>query len=231
MRHTTKTDAAPERRRSAFAHPTYRAEGEHLVCLACGAAFSPVAPHLPRTAQRALRDTLQTPRKRRAPRRAGASSLETAGLAALTAPATPAPRSATMGVRFYYHSEGGEVLAFDAGPLTPDAARRLLDAHTTAHYEQTGVGFRGRAVFGYVRRPTSDCASAVLITWRDRRPAGPILGAGAIGNAACAAPEGARVVVLPSQATDPVQVVEIAAERARVERAPPQLRLFEEVLP
>jgi hypothetical protein len=212
----------------AFGHPTYRAEGGHLVCLTCGAPFSPVAPYLPRSAQAALR---RAGRPERWPRPRG-SSLEAAGAAVLSAPPREAPRSATMGVRFYFESLGSELLSFDAGPLSPDAARTLLDRYTEARYEVVapGAGEGGRDVWGYVRRPTGGAVGAELITWRDRQPAAnQIFEAYA---ARCAVPDGARGVVLPSQVPD-------ADAYQRIEDGPgtspdsahAQLALFDEAAP
>jgi hypothetical protein len=194
---------------AAFGHATFRAlAGGALLCRACGVEFSPWAPGA--AARAALRDLARPPRKssRSKPARRSRSAIEAAGAAVLESDPAPAAKTAGLGVRFYYLSQGGEVLSFDAGPLTSDAARKLLDAHTSPRHEKVGTKLRGGDLYGYVRRPTSDCLAAALIYWSDRRPVGPQQGAGEAANASCVVPDGSRHVVLPSQHPDPVQVVE-----------------------
>ena len=90
-------------------------------------------------------------------------------------------------VRIYYRSMGDEVLCFEATGLTERAAKTLAAAHRQIDAEVAG-GRRRK-----VSAPGSDAHDAEQ--WPAHRPAPPIR-------------HGARLVVLPSQRTDPVEVAD-----------------------
>jgi hypothetical protein len=195
-----------------FGHASYRAEGDRLVCLACGAQFSPWAPGA--SARAALRELARGPKEGRRTRRSAA-----AGAAVLDLPKGPAPRSATRGVRFWYASEGGEVLSFDAGPLTPVAAAKLLDQHTDRRWECVDPEGKPGKRYAYTRRSTSACLAAAPISWRDRAVV-------RAGDEHVDLPEGARPVVLPSQVPDVDAWCRMPAGEARAAAPVAQLGLF-----
>lgn len=114
---------------------------------------------------------------------ARANAAERRGLAYLASPEPEVSKRATHKCRVYYTSEGGELLCFDSGPLTPFMAQKMADS-LPPQREWKG---------GYYGRGYSSDAIACHVLPLDY--AGPTLA-------------GARLVTLPSQMNQPVQMTQ-----------------------
>ncbi len=130
------------------------------------------------------------------------AKLEARGLDALELPdRDPATPARKWIVRVYYRSEGDELLCFDAGPLTVQAADALASEFTTRQIFNPAKGKRRlKSEPMYIDDPHAPGPSAEKFL-RDE------IGPDAIAQGRCRAPShGARLVVLPSQAFRPVEV-------------------------
>ncbi len=128
--------------------------------------------------------------------------MESRGLAALELPDRDPPTHARRWiVRVYYHSEGDELLCFDAGPLTIQAADALASEFQNRQIFNPAKGKRRRKDEPmWIDDPNAPGPSAEKFD-RDE------IGADAIAQGRYRAPaHGARLVVLPSQAHRPVEV-------------------------
>lgn len=139
-----------------------------------------------------IRYRQRTPRVDHARARA---KLERAGLDTLELPDRDPPTPARRWiVRVYYRSEGGELLCFDAGPLTVQAADKLASEFQTRQIFNPAKGKRRlKNEPMYIDDPNAPGPSAEKF---DRAE----IGADAIAQGRYRKPNhGARLVVLPSQ--------------------------------